>query len=328
MTKEAYDRYLSDFGERLEAAAPPPPHRRRGWVAGAMIGAAAIVALALLLAAPSSDKKISVVAEARAALPTSDELVHFAMVSTNSLVDADAAAQERFDEFARKFPHAFGGQRYFEQWSAGNRWRVAVPTGRVDPKLFAGEPYYPGFAVSDGELQRIGLTDEVVGPTQEAYGNGIDSLYIQRRDVIIRANLGEAGWDEEQVGSFPGGIYTGAAMGFLGSDPVTMLRKRLDSGDLRDAGTAEVDGRSVRRLVHGSFEYDVDAETFEPVRVRELSNWGPDNHPATLATDADFEVFETLPLDSETEGLLKIDAPPTTTVIDAQPPPHAQQPQP
>jgi hypothetical protein len=319
MTKEAYDRYLKDFGKRLEAAAPPP-RGRRGWVVGAVLVAAAIVALALFLAAPSSDKKINVVAEARAALPTSGDLVHFAMVSTNSLVDADAAAQQRFDELARRFPHAFGGRRYFEQWSAGNLWRVAAPTNRVDPKLFAGEPYYPGFSVSDPELQRIGLTDEVVGPTQEAYGNGVDSLYIERLGVIIRANLGEAGWDDKQVGSFPGGIYTGASMGFLGSDPVTMLRKRLESGDLRDAGTAEVDGRSVRRLVHGSFEYDVDAETFEPVRVRELSNWGPDNHLAKLATDADFQVFETLPLNSETEGLLSIDAPSNTMVIHAQAP--------
>jgi hypothetical protein len=321
MSKEAYDRYLTDFGERLKAAAPPP-RGRRGWVVGAAIGAAAIVALALFLAAPSGDKKINVVAEARAALPTSGELVHFKIVSTHSLVDADDAAQQRFAEFEREHPHDYA-PRYFEQWSTENRWRVAGPTNAIHPEMFGGEPYHPGFYISDQELQRIGLTHGVNGPTQEAYDNGIDSLYIESLGVIVRSNLEEAGWKDEEVGSFPGGIYTSALPGFLGSDPVAVLRSRLDSGNLRDAGTAEVDGRSVRRLVQGGFEYDVDAETFEPVRVRQFSNWvgaDPQSPPERMATDTDFEVFETLPLNSETEGLLKVDAPPTTMVIDAQGP--------
>jgi hypothetical protein len=321
MSKEDYDRYLTDFGERLEAAAPPPARGRRGWVVGAVIGAAAIVALALLLAAPGGNEKINVMAEARAALPASGELVHFVAVSTNSLVGADDAAQERFEDYTRRFPHAYGPHRY-EQWSAENRWRVADPTNQVYPAMFGGS-YDPDFFISDRELQRIGLTDEVIGPTQDAYANGIDSLYVERLGVIIRADLGEAGWDGDLIGSFPGGVYTGAPTGFVGSDPVTMLRKRLESGNLRDAGTAEVDGRTVRRLVGQGFEYDVDAETFEPVRMRQFTNWvggGPQYPSEKMADDLNFEDFETLPLNSETEGLLKIDAPPTTTVIDAQVP--------
>jgi hypothetical protein len=326
MSKEAYHRYLTEFGARLEAAAPPTPRGRRGWVVGAVVVAAAIVALALFLAAPSGDKRINVVAEARAALPSSGELVHFKMVSTNSLVDADDAARQRFDEFAREHPRDYE-PRYFEQWSADNRWRIAT-TAVVDPQEFAGEPYFPGFYISDQELQRIGLTHELDGPTQEAYDNGIDSLYIESLGVIVRSNLEEGGWKDEEVGSSPGGIYTGAPQGFLGSDPVTTIRKRLESGDLHDAGAAEVDGRSVRRLVsddfeHDGFEYDVDAETFEPVRVRVFTNWvggDPQAPPERMAQDADFEVFETLPLNSETEDLLKIDAPPATMVIDAQGP--------
>jgi hypothetical protein len=317
MTKAAYDRYLTDFGERLEAAAPPP-HGRRGWVAGAVIVAAAIVALAFFLAAPSSDNKVNVVAEARAVLPSSGELVHFRMVSTSSLVGGDDAAQQRFAELAREHPHDYA-PRYFEQWSAGNGWRIAT-TDKVSPETFAGAPYLPGFYVSDRELQRIGLTDEISGPIQEAYDDGIDSLYIESLGVIVRSNLEEAGWKDEEVGSSPGGIYTSALPGPLGSDPVAVIRSRLESGNLRDAGTAEIDGRTVRRLVSGGFEYDVDAETFEPVRVRESTNWvGADaQNPSEIATDTDFEVYETLPLNSETESLLKIDAPPTTTVINAQ----------
>jgi hypothetical protein len=36
-----------------------------------------------------------------------------------------------------------------------------------------------------------------------------------------------------------------------------------------------------------------------------------------MVEDVEFEVYETLPLNSETEDLLTIDAPPTTTVVDA-----------
>jgi hypothetical protein len=201
---------------------------------------------------------------------------------------------------------------------------VATPANGVQPETFAGEPYYPGFYVSDRKLQRIGLTHPINGPTQEAYDNGTDSLYVESLGVIIRSNLEKAGWNDNEIGSFPGGIYTGSPTGPIGSDPVAMVRKRLKRGDLRDAGTAEVDGRSVRRLVHGGFEYDVDAKTFEPVRVRQFSNWvghrNSQKPPERMAEDANFEVFETLPLNSETEDLLKIDAPPTTKVIDAQGP--------
>jgi hypothetical protein len=321
---DAYERYLADFGERLEAAASPPPRFRRRWVLAAAAAAAVAIAATILLAAPSGDHKINVVAEARAALPGSGELLHLKTVSTTSLVGADEAAQQRFDEFARRH-HDEYAPRYFEQWSAGDRWRVAGPTNKVFPKMFAGEPYYPGFYISDEELQRIGLTDELIGPTQEAYADGIDSLYVESLGVIIRSDLKQAGW-QTGIGSLPGGIYTGSPT-LLGPDPVAAIRKQLDRGDLRDAGTADVDGRSVRRLVSkegAPFEYDVDAETFEPVRVRMFGHWvgEPDSPypPEEMVEDVDFQVFETLPLNSETEQLLTIDAPPATTVIDAQGP--------
>jgi hypothetical protein len=322
MTQDAYRRYLDAFGDRIDAAAAPPP-RRRGLLAGAVVVVAAIVALVVFLATPSGERKINLVAEARAALPSSGELLHLATVSTTSLIGADDAAQQRFDEFARRH-HDEYAPRYFEQWSAGDRWRVAGPTNKVFPKLFAGEPYYPGFYISDQELQQVRLTDEVIGPTQEAFEDGIDTLYVESLGVIIRSNLRAAGWDTD-VGSFPGGIYTGSPT-LLGSDPVAAIRKQLDRGNLHDAGAAEVDGRSVRRLVSqdGNFEYDVDAKSFEPVRVRMFSHWvGPLDSPyppEKMAEDVNFETFETLPLNSETERLLTIDAPPGTTVIDAQGP--------
>ena len=248
--------------------------------------------------------------------------MHLETVTTTSLIGADEAAQQRFNEFARRHWDEYRPER-FEQWSTEGRWRVAADQGKAFPKMFAGEPYYPGFYISDQELERIGLAEEVVGPTQEAFAEGIDSFYVQEAGVLIRSDLGDQGWAE--IGSFPGGIYSGAPT-LLGGDPVAALREALDRGDLRDEGTTEIDGRSVRRLVSedGSFEYDVDAETFEPVRVRMFGHWVGEvdsPHPRErMVEDATFTEFEVLPLDSSTEALLEIDPPPGTTVIEAQGP--------
>ena len=136
MTEDPYQRYLAEFGERVEAAAQSPRPARRRWLAGAAVAAAAVVALGVFLAAPGGDSKVNVIAEARAALPESGELLHLSTVSTSSLIGADEAAQERFDDFARRH-HDDYAPRYFEQWSAGDRWRVANPANRVSPKMFA-----------------------------------------------------------------------------------------------------------------------------------------------------------------------------------------------
>lgn len=301
-----------------------PPRRR--WVAaisaGAALAIAAVGALIVLLAAPSGENKVNVVAEARAALPSAGELLHVSTVSTVSLVGADEPAQKRFEEFARRHPDGYA-PGYFEEWSADGRWRVAVPTGRVSPEVLAEH----GFHLSDQELQGIGLTHEVIGPTQEAYADGVDSLYVEKLGVIIRARFQEAGSAEaDKLGSTPGMIYTGAP--FIGGDPVANIRERLDRGLLRDAGSAEVDGRSVRRLVTTSgepglvpVEYDVDAQTFEPVRFRTFGHWADSPYPPErMAEDVDFKVFDSMPLNSDTEQQLKIQAPPGTTVIDAHGP--------
>jgi hypothetical protein len=303
---------------------PSPPRRR--WVAAAGAAAAlaiaAVVALIVFLAAPSGENKINVVAEARAALPSAGELLHASTVSTISLVGADEGAQKRFDEFARRHPDGYAPS-YFEEWSTDGRWRVAVPAGSVSPEMLREH----GFHLSDQELQGIGLTHEVTGPTQEAYADGVDSLYVEKLGVIVRARFQEAGSKgADSLGSAPGMIYTGAP--FVGRDPVATIRAQLDRGLLRDAGSGEVDGRSVRRLVTKSgepgvvpVEYDVDAQTFEPVRFRTFGHW-PDSPypPERMAEGVDFKAFESLPLNSDTEQQLKIQAPPGTTVIDAHGP--------
>ena len=251
-------------------------------------------------------------------------MLHIASVSTLSLVGADEATQKLFEEFASTHQDEYA-PRHFEQWSTEGRWRVVGQTTTVDPKNFAGGHSYPGYYISGADLREIGLTDEMIGPTQEAYADGTDSLFVEELGVLIRSDVvGDSpiGGPGDQLGSFPGGLYTGSPTG-LGSDPVAGIRQSLDSGSVRDAGTTEVDGRPVRRLVStkGSpFEYDVDAETFEPVRIREFSTWlgvPKSQKPPKLAQDVTFEVFETLPLNSDTEQLLEIDAPSGTAVIDA-----------
>jgi hypothetical protein len=325
VTDDRYQRYLSEFGERLTEAAHAQsrgPHRI--WpIAGGVALALALAAI-VLLGGPSGNDKINVVAEARAALPQSGELVHIQTVTTTSLIGADDAAQERFDEFAHRHWDEYA-PRSFEQWSTEGRWRVAEAEGKVFPKMFAGEPYYPGFYISDQELRRIGLAEEVVGPTQEAYADGIDSLYVENPGVLIHSDLGD-GAGVGDLGSFPGGIYSGAPT-LLGSDPIDALREALNRGNLRDEGTGEVNGQTVRRLVSEegvNFEYDVDAETFEPVRVRSFGHWVGEVDspypPERMVEDVNFEEFEALPLDSNTEGLLEINPPAGTTVVEARGP--------
>jgi hypothetical protein len=327
VTDGQYQRYLSEFGEQLaEAVHAQSKGPRRVWPIAGGVALAVTLAAILVPAGPTGKDKVNVIAEARAALPQSGDLehplLHLETVTTTSLIGADDAAQERFDEFAHRHWDEYGPQS-FEQWSIPGRWRVAEERGKVFPKMFAGDPYYPGYYISDQELRRIGLGEEIVGPTQEAYADGIDSLYVEKAGVLIHSDLKGAGFN--QIGSYPGAIYSGMPT-LLGGAPVDALRKALDRGDLLDEGTAEVNGRSVRRLVsgNGSVEVDVDAETFVPVRVREFSHWvGEADSPyprERMVEDVNFKEFETLPLDSNTERLLEINPPAGTTVVEAQGP--------
>jgi hypothetical protein len=303
-------------GEAALDSRVPSPSRRvpRIALAGGLTIAAALAAI--LLVAPGGNDKLNVVAEARAALPEPDELVHYETVTTMSLVDADEAAEQRFAEHARG-DWAFAPKRY-EQWSTDGRWRVTRDNGKVFPKMFAGDPFIPGTYIPDEELERVGLDQEIIGPTQEAYANGVDSFYVDGADVVVRVDVPDSA---TLTPSSPGGMFSGAPT-ILGADPVTAIREQLDSGQLRDAGTAEFDGRTVRRLVgiDGVMEYHVDAETFEPVRVRMFMGWSePDSQdPAErLVNDTVFEEYETLPLDESTESLLEIDVPAGTAEVQA-----------
>ena len=50
---DPYERYLADFGERIEGAASPPSRSRPRWVLAAAVLAGAAIALVAVLAAPA-----------------------------------------------------------------------------------------------------------------------------------------------------------------------------------------------------------------------------------------------------------------------------------
>jgi hypothetical protein len=114
------------------------------------------------------------------------------------------------------------------------------------------------------------------------------------------------------------------------TDPVAVLRSLLASSALRPAGTTEIGGREVRRLVGRDAAWNgplrspatatrvevlVDADDFTPVRI--TTTWrlparpGDQDpaarRPSTVRTTLTFERYERLPLNADTAGLLQVD---------------------
>lgn len=125
-------------------------------------------------------------------------------------------------------------------------------------------------------------------------------------------------------------------------DPVATIRALLGSGRLRDAGTTRFGDRDVRRLTGREagyvdaggtwfqpvdFEYLVDADSYDPVRITSVqvlpadpTSEEPDAHHERRIVDRwVFEVFERLPLNPTTAKLLTIDGAGRMPSADAQP---------
>ena len=136
--------------------------------------------------------------------------------------------------------------------------------------------------------------------------------------------VSEVGGDAQAAATELPAIFLGSPT-LLGGNPIESIREQLDRGLVDDAGSTEIEGRPVRKLVEesGIFEYYVDAETFEPVRVRMLMGWRDpeaDSPSERLAYDVDFEEFETMPLDDQTDDLLEVQTQPDPTVVETDPP--------
>lgn len=107
----------------------------------------------------------------------------------------------------------------------------------------------------------------------------------------------------------------------IGADPIGGIRAMLDGGMLRNAGTTEVDGRRVLRLLGEepgteendspgapiAYEYLVDPHSLAPVRVSStMTQRALDaaNVAKRYTVRWDFSVFEYLPLNESTRHLL------------------------
>jgi hypothetical protein len=287
MTDDPLKRYLDDFGAQLERAARAPVRRRPRRrpliaLAGGVTAAGLLIAL-VLLGAPGGSSRLNLVAQARAALTPPGRLVH-------------AIVTQRL-EVAPGHPdvHVSAPPQTTEQWSTADppRWRIAF--SYPDPRKHRG-------AGTVGDAH-----GPIVGTVQIAHAGTEESTYYQQRNTlrIVRGLPNQAR-----------SVLPGVAP--LGNDPIGTLREMLQTGRLRDGGTATVDGRQVRRLVgetHRRFghkrvttsvEYDVDPATFAPVLARiELPFPSSDGTPAVTAV-LRFERFELLPLTAGTRRLLDI----------------------
>ena len=273
MSNEPLDRYLDDFGLRLCAAAasPAPPRRRR--LAFLATPAVAAAVLAAVLVFGTGGERLDVVAEARAALSPPDAIVHMVIRS-----DRDVGRP--------------GQKIVTQQWTTVDplRWRVVreMPDGTgllENGSLFAG---------------RVEL----------AYADGVRRAYTSLYD---RLNVTRGVSEEGLAARVP-------SASALSGDAQADFRAMLASGTVRDAGEHRVDGRPVRRLVgepspkgfppDTRFVYDVDPETFAPVRyVIDFPE------PRDLDIEYFVDIYERIPLTPETAQLLQFEVPTDTEIV-------------
>ena len=107
-----------------------------------------------------------------------------------------------------------------------------------------------------------------------------------------------------------------------GPNPVAALRKVLATGQFRDTGLHDLNGRQVRRLVgivqsgtrKEQVEYDVDPQTFTPVQMRQTEGVPGTPGYEPYMSVWDFKAFEWLPITKDNLKLLAIDPAPGTKV--------------
>jgi len=270
-----YERLLEDFGQRLQEAETRPAagQRRRGPTAAGALVLAGIAAGTLMLTGAGSGGRLDIVAQAKAALAPLGHVVH--LVTTSHMEMRGGSQAEIVGREAEG-----NTPRVTEQWSTSEptRWRVASTV-----------PIVTAHGTS-------------TGPVQLSYGGGTLELYVQPLNTLnIRTGVSE---HSPRVSLSEG----------LGTE---RIRSMLEAGQLHDAGSGTVDGHAVQRLVgeepQGTnsspwpVEYDVDPETYAPVRftAEEVGMSTPGN-TGILTAVIDVNTYEELPLNEDTASLLII----------------------
>jgi hypothetical protein len=277
-----YERLLEGFGQMLQEAETRPAGRQHGRrrVAAGALALAGIVTGALMLAGAGSGGRLDVVAQAEAALEPLGHVVH--LVTTSRMEMRGGPQAEIVGPEAER-----GTSRVEERWSASRptRWRVAAIV-----------PFVTAHGTHPEQLQL-------------AYAGGVEELYLKSLNTLdITTGISED--------STRASLHDGP----LGTDPAARIRSMLEAGQLHDAGSGAVDGHAVERLVghelsqsQGSVhppwpvEYDVDANTYIPVRftVEEVGMSFPSN-TGTPTQVVEVNAYEQLPLNETTASLLSI----------------------
>jgi hypothetical protein len=275
-----YDELVEDFGRRLQEAAT----RRAGRQRRRRRAAAGVLVMSAIAAGTllltAGGGRLDVVAQAKAALAPAGHIVH--LITTSHMEMRGGSPAEIVGPEAED-----NTPRVTERWSTSEptRWRVATTV-----------PIVGGHGTS-------------TGPVQLSYGDGTEELYIQSLNTL-----------DITTGVRDDSLHASLSGGPLGLDPVARIRSMLGAGQLHDAGSGNVDGRAVRRLVgdeltsplrvrHAPWpvEYDVDPLTYAPVRFTvEDVGMRMRGNPGNLTTVVDVNTYEVLPLNDSTESLLSV----------------------
>ncbi|MDQ8046610.1 MAG: hypothetical protein REI11_18545, partial [Patulibacter sp.] len=333
MTPDRFRDELDGFGARLAAATARAEARRRrarrvaGGTSVAVLAAVAVVAGIGVVPGPA---RLDPVAEARAALGTGGEILHF-RVTWNYAVSAANSAYS--GKGTTSSP-----QDVWATTSGAVRWRTHQPSG----------------ATQCNGISEMGNVAWVAS-TETAYAGGRLRIYSPWSKLIVIQPKQRPGEQAQQP--FP------TLPPELGDsrDPASAIRTALDRGLLKDSGIVERSGRRLRMLTgaigvarrvpdrSSSYDstsgkktllypgttieerpirltYTVDADTFAPVELqtRRYSMWsraGGRHHYVWVSDTLRFQTFERLAPTPEHRALLDLDAPPDTPVAWIRPAP-------
>ena len=262
------------------------------------------VVLSIALAASPTGGPVNVLARAQAALGTQGQLVHY-VVRVKSAREIPTRGADRVIGDTDCTPPPT------EVWQTTqpNRWRALVPANSACVAVKAD-------------------TDPKVDGLELAWDAGTSTTY-DRSGTTIDIVTGYPA--NSSAGVVPIGIRTAGS-----GDPVAVVQILLAERRLTARGTRRVDGREVRHLIgqrqttyrdittRERYAYDVDPDTFEPIRITQTSTSRPTDTsnrcgsycrglrvPQTLTLT--FESYERRPLNDEAKSLLRIKPPAGTS---------------
>lgn len=281
---------FDDFGAELSASGTrrrrTVARRRRGAALVAVLGVGAAVAVAVV----PSRAPVDVLAEARAALATGGDVLHYRV---------------EFDEVRPPGyrPPADIVRVKRCQGPAPDVWRTTSGPLRWRVRDHAPLPC--------SQVRTMGARGPVTGAVDSTYADGTRTTWSRADGWALRET--DVSASQARVPNLSNGFFGEAS----GVDPLDQLRTLVGRGDLHAAGTVEQGDRRLLRLVgprgtaphapEQNVEYLVDAETYKPVRVRfDLESW---RDGQTSRYEVRFPIYERLPATAENLALTSVSLP-------------------